>query len=223
MFSSFMNHHQPKIYSYPLLSYSPLPGKIPTKIVLPYNAQHATNYSHYKDTIIIDSDKRSTGSIAVDDNDDDDEAVTAKIANLDSHQVANNNNNHTSSSSTSSFPIPSHSWARMQSPYIYVQQVILRSIVLPWEKTLKLTDAFRGPLFEVFKLLEIINNHETNVTLSNLCLHIDNIKRQQKDSIFPEYNCLVLSPANFWRQNIHNFNRDNCLLSTIFQHHVSAL
>lgn len=34
-------------------------------------------------------------------------------------------------------------------PFIYVQQIILRSVVLPWGKDLQLTDAFRGPLFEV--------------------------------------------------------------------------
>lgn len=211
--------------SYPLLSFSPLPGKIPTKIVLPYNSQHATNYSHFKD--IIDDKRSSSGS-------DDDSDVQENVGKLhaDSNieeqlQFQENNSSSSSfsfssSSSFTSLPIPSHSWARNQAPFIYVQQIILRSMVLPWEKkNLYLTDAFRGPLFEVFKLLEIINNHETNVTLSNLCLHVDNIKRQHKDVLFPEYNCLVLSPANFWKQNIHNFNRDNCLLSTIFQHHVS--
>lgn len=104
---------------------------------------------------------------------------------------------------------------------MYVQQIILRSVVLPWKEGLALTDAFRGPLFEVFKLLEIVNNHETNVTLSNLCLHVENVKRSHKEPLFPEYNCLVLSPANFWRQNIHSFNKDNSLLGTIYQHHVS--
>jgi hypothetical protein len=123
---------------------------------------------------------------------------------------------------TTSLPMPINSWARNQPPFIYVQQVIMRSMVLPWNQDLLLlTDAFRAPLFEVFKLLEVISNHETNVTLSNLCLHVDTIKRTQKDVLFPEYNCLVLSPANFWKQNLHNFNKDNCLLSTIFQHHVS--
>lgn len=111
-------------------------------------------------------------------------------------------------------------WARLEPPFVYVQQIILRSVVLPWNKDLQLTDAYRGPLFEVFKLIEIINNHETNVTLSNFCLHVENVK---KGALFPEYNCLVLSPANFWRQNIHNFNKDNSLLATIYQHHVNSL
>jgi hypothetical protein len=232
MFSSSMIHHHTlsvcalaQLDSYPLLSFSPLPGKIPTKVVLPYNAQHATNYSQPKD--IVD-DKKSSDSGRVNDENND---VRENVENLHAADTFNekeeeeeqqHSQTNNSGISFSSFPVPSHSWARNQAPFIYVQQVILRSIVLPWERDLMLTDAFRGPLFEVFKLLEIINNHETNITLSNLCLHVDNIKRQHKDVLFPEYNCLVLSPANFWKQNIHNFNRDNCLLSTIFQHHVSV-
>lgn len=188
--------------SYPLLNFSPLPGKIPTKVVLPLNiAQHAAdnNSQHFKD---INFDKK---------NDDD--------------QVQDHNTLATQLNDSISFPSPSSSytWARMQPPFIYVQQVIMRSIVLPWSKEMNLTDAFRAPLFEVFKLLEIINNHETNVTLSNLCLHVDSVKRPQKDVLFPEYNCLVLSPANFWNQNIHNFHKDNCILGTIFNHHVRRI
>ena len=47
-----------------------------------------------------------------------------------------------------------------ESPAMYIQQVVLRSAVVPWEKDLSLFDAFRGPLYEVFNLLEIIQNYE---------------------------------------------------------------
>lgn len=174
---------------------------------MPLHAQHATNYTQlFKDTL---DDKKS-------DDEDQDHQHTLAAGKL--HSLVESQQN-----DSISFPSPSpstFSWARMQPPFIYVQQVIFRSIVLPWSNDSKITDAFRAPLFQVFKLLEIINNHETNVTLSNLCLHVDNIKRPQKDVLFPEYNCLVLSPANLWKQNIHNFNKDDCLLGTIFQHHV---
>lgn len=84
-----------------------------------------------------------------------------------------------------------------------------------------MTDAFRGPLHEVFKLLEIVNNHEDEklVTLSKVCLHVENVKRRTQQSIFPEYNCLTLSPANFWQQNPYEFNKDSNLLNTIFHYH----
>lgn len=187
--------------SYPLLNFSPIPGKIPTKVVMPYSVHRAVATNYSKEA--LDADKKS------------DESQQKPHAKAEADQVHNN------FSSSTFLPIPSLPWARAEPPFVYVQQIILRSVVLPWNKELALTDAFRGPLFEVFKLLEVINNHETNVTLSNVCLHVENVKRSHKEPLFPEYNCLVLSPANFWRQNIHNFNKDNCLLSTIYQHHVS--
>lgn len=180
--------------SYPLLNFSPLPGKIPTKVVLPYQNKGTHSSSNHSKETILDADKEN-----------DDESYK---------RFDTDHNNF------SSFPSPSLPWARSEPPFVYVQQILLRSIVLPWNEELLLTDAFRGPLFEVFKLLEIVNNHEKNVTLSNLCLHVENVKRSHKDVLFPEYNCLVLSPANFWKQNIHNFNKDNNLLETIYRHHV---
>lgn len=185
--------------SYPLLNFSPLPGKIPTKIVMPYD--QATTSSNFT-KVTTEADKKS-----------DDEKGDGS-PNTDMDHMHNN-------FSSSFLPIPSLPWARLEPPFVYVQQIMLRSIVLPWNNELALADAFRGPIFEVFKLLEIINNHETNVTLSNLCLHVENVKRSAKDVLFPEYNCLVLSPANFWRQNIHTFNKDNNLLGTIYKHHVN--
>jgi hypothetical protein len=195
-------------FSYPLLNFSPLPGKIPTKVVLPYSYDVAksstTKFVAENNPPSVTDKNRESNSGAFDRDEN-------NINNSDSYQLNN----------ISSLPIPSLPWAKNDAPFVYVQQIILRSVVLPWNnKDLALTDAFRGPLFEVFKLLEIISNHETNVTLSNLCLHVENVKRSHKESLFPEYNCLVLSPANFWKQNIHNFNRDTSLLNTIYQHHV---
>lgn len=202
------------IFSYPLLNFSPLPGKIPTKVVLPYAFDVAKSkiinnvVRDNPPSVITDKERESDSQTHNNDRDEN------NIHNSDSYQYNN----------ITSLPVPSLPWAKNDGgrPFVYVQQIILRSVVLPWNnKDLALTDAFRGPLFEVFKLLEIISNHETNVTLSNLCLHVENVKRSHKESLFPEYNCLVLSPANFWKQNIHNFNRDTSLLNTIYQHHVS--
>lgn len=47
-----------------------------------------------------------------------------------------------------------------ESPALYVQQVVLRTAVMPWAEDLSLSDAFRGPLFEIFNLLEIIQNYQ---------------------------------------------------------------
>lgn len=116
-------------------------------------------------------------------------------------------------------------WASID-PLIYIQQIVLRTSVVPWKKELQLTDAYRAPLHQVFKLLEIVRNHEdevSKVNLGNICLHIENVKMHLKDPVFPEYNCLILSPANFWQQNPQNFKKDTNLLSTIFHYHVSCI
>lgn len=60
----------------------------------------------------------------------------------------------------------------------------------------------------------------SKINLGHLCLHVENVKMLTKYPVFPEYNCLVLSPANLWQQNAQNFKKDSNLLSTIFHHHV---
>lgn len=165
------------LFRYPLFSpyFSPLPGKIPTKLILPYNYHSATLSKNF--TLIDDE--------------------------------------------TSEYFQDRESLPRWTSqlPFVYVQQIIMRAATLPHNNNNAMIDAFRGPLFEVFKLLEITRNHETNVSLSDVCFHVENVKRSDSEVLFPEYNCLVLSPANLWRQNLHNFKKDN-LLKTVFQHHV---
>lgn len=45
-------------------------------------------------------------------------------------------------------------------PFCYIQQVVLKVTVLPWEADLTLGDGFRAPLYESFKLLDIVRNYE---------------------------------------------------------------
>lgn len=47
---------------------------------------------------------------------------------------------------------------------LYIQQVMLRTGVVPWAEDLTLMDAFRGPLYEIFNLLEIIQNFQASET-----------------------------------------------------------
>lgn len=110
-----------------------------------------------------------------------------------------------------------------ETSVLYVQQVVLRVGVMPWTEDLTLMDAFRGPLYEVFNLLEIIQNYqhpETSKTLGQVCLHIEAVKKRngKKPEILPEYNCLVLSPANLWQQSMELFAQDTNLINTIFSY-----
>lgn len=48
------------------------------------------------------------------------------------------------------------------APYCYIQQVVLKVAVLPWDADLRLGDGFRAPLYESFKLLDIVRNYQDN-------------------------------------------------------------
>lgn len=47
-----------------------------------------------------------------------------------------------------------------QLPFSYIQQVTMKVAVMPWDNDMKLSDAFRGPLYEVFKVLEVVRNYQ---------------------------------------------------------------
>ncbi|KAK6639923.1 hypothetical protein RUM43_008200 [Polyplax serrata] len=110
-------------------------------------------------------------------------------------------------------------------PAIYIQQVVLKTGVSPWLKELIVSDAFRAPLYQVFPLLETIRNFQpenSTQSLSNLCLHVETVKLKSSEEgkkLLPEYNCLILSPANFWQQNGNTFQMDTNLMGTIFNYH----
>lgn len=112
----------------------PLPGTIPTKVILPYAAASSpaefTIFSTGNDEVIIEPEQ--TPSLT--------EPLTSTLFNF-------------------TFEPPPFPWARTE-PYIYVQQIVLRSQVIPWKSDMLLTDAFRATLHEIFKLLEIVRNHE---------------------------------------------------------------
>jgi len=59
-------------------------------------------------------------------------------------------------------------------------------------------------------------------TLGQVCLHIEAVKKRngKKPEILPEYNCLVLSPANLWQQSMELFAQDTNLINTIFSYQV---
>ncbi|XP_037887733.1 sterol regulatory element-binding protein cleavage-activating protein [Glossina fuscipes] len=171
---------------YPLINI-PLPGTIPTKIVLPFEGK----YNLYDGERSINSNYNYS-----------------MVKNL---FMTNN----------ASMYEPHFPWAQ-SSPILYVQQITLRASILPWIDEMQLMDAFRAPLYEVFKLLEIVRNHESvenQRTLDKICLRVDSAKRSQHEQLFPEFGCLILSPANLWAQNLQNFTGDTNILNTIFQYH----
>ena len=44
--------------------------------------------------------------------------------------------------------------------YAYVQQIYVRSAVIPWTADMQLVDALRGPFEVIFELIESISNYQ---------------------------------------------------------------
>lgn len=59
-------------------------------------------------------------------------------------------------------------------------------------------------------------------TLDQVCLHIEAVKKRngKKSEVLPEYNCLVLSPANLWQRSIELYAQDTNLINTIYSYQV---
>ncbi|KAL4717852.1 hypothetical protein ACJJTC_001001, partial [Scirpophaga incertulas] len=120
--------------------------------------------------------------------------------------------------------MPSFLWTK-DKPLIYVQQIVMKIGISPWNTNLKMWDAFRAPLHEAFRLLEAIRNHEepeTKSTLAHHCYQIESIKRRSNkvnvERVLPEYSCLLLSPANLWQQNIQSFSLDANIVNTVLKY-----
>lgn len=62
-------------------------------------------------------------------------------------------------------------------------------------------------------------------TLDQVCLHIEAVKKRngKKPEVLPEYNCLVLSPANLWQRSIELYAQDTNLINTIYSYQVRTL
>uniref|UniRef100_A0A6Q2YR78 Sterol regulatory element-binding protein cleavage-activating protein n=1 Tax=Esox lucius TaxID=8010 RepID=A0A6Q2YR78_ESOLU len=115
-------------------------------------------------------------------------------------------------------------------PVAYIQQVLVKAAVSPWDSTLVPVDVFRSPLGRIFTLLEEIRNHVHNDgsgvrSLEALCLHVTDLlpglRRMQ--AILPEHGCLLVSPGNYWKNQRELFDSDPDLLKTVHQHEPKGL
>ncbi|XP_073533186.1 sterol regulatory element-binding protein cleavage-activating protein [Phyllobates terribilis] len=115
-------------------------------------------------------------------------------------------------------------------PVSYIQQVLVKAVVSPWDKNFLAVDVFRSPLSRVFGLVEEIRNHvlrerSSETSLEDVCLQVTDLlpglkKLREK---LPEHGCLLLSPGNFWQNNRERFNQDPDLIRTIQQHEPKTL
>ncbi|XP_032415290.1 sterol regulatory element-binding protein cleavage-activating protein isoform X1 [Xiphophorus hellerii] len=115
-------------------------------------------------------------------------------------------------------------------PVAYIQQVLVKAAVSPWDGSLVPVDVFRSPLGKVFSLLEEIRNHVHSDgsgirSLEALCLQVTDLfpglRRMQ--SVLPEHGCLLVSPGNYWQNQRDLFDSDSDLLKTIQKHEPKGL
>lgn len=115
-------------------------------------------------------------------------------------------------------------------PVAYIQQVLVKAAVSPWDSSLVSVDAFRSPLGRVFTLLEEIRNHVHTDgsgvrSLESLCLQVSDLlpglRRMQ--TVLPEHGCLLVSPGNYWQNQRELFDADPDLLKTIQKHEPKGL
>lgn len=121
-------------FSYPLVNI-PLPGTIPTKIVVPLEANRSNSYG-------INEDLRHN-------------VLNSQMSHHQDNMNMYTKDHHNNLSSVFEAYF---SWAQ-RSPILYVQQIMVRASVMPWNEEMHLMDAFRAPLHEIFKLNDIIRNH----------------------------------------------------------------
>ncbi|KAK7067765.1 hypothetical protein SK128_017316, partial [Halocaridina rubra] len=117
-------------------------------------------------------------------------------------------------------PLPTPLWYQ-GPPRAYIQQIVVKSGVMPWQKGLTISDGYRGPLSTVFHLSQSVSNyqlhHNHSVTLGTECLLIEGVvkKIQSAGQVLPHYNCLMLSPADLWARNQYSFLQDSNVLATV--------
>lgn len=131
--------------SYPLMNI-PLPGTIPTKIVLPYEGRYTPLFGEKYNQSSAGAGAAGGGGTT----------LPPSSATTPLFEGGSSSGSGGSSGGGGSLP-----WAQ-SSPALYVQQITLRVSVLPWTDEMQLMDAFRAPLYEVFKLLEIVRNHQSS-------------------------------------------------------------
>ncbi|XP_060717403.1 sterol regulatory element-binding protein cleavage-activating protein isoform X2 [Tachysurus vachellii] len=112
------------------------------------------------------------------------------------------------------------------APVAYIQQVLVKAAVSPWDSSLVPVDVFRSPLGRVFSLLEEIRDHvNAERGLESLCLQVTDLlpglRRMQ--SVLPEHGCLLVSPGNYWQNRQDVFDSDPDILKTIQQHEPKGL
>ncbi|XP_077453989.1 sterol regulatory element-binding protein cleavage-activating protein [Stigmatopora argus] len=116
-------------------------------------------------------------------------------------------------------------------PVAYIQQVLVKAAVSPWDNSLVPVDVFRSPLGRVFALLDDIRNHVQADgasglrSLESLCLRVADLSPglRRMRPVLPEHGCLMVSPGNYWQNQREVFDADPDPLKSIQKHEPKGL
>ncbi|CAG5116411.1 unnamed protein product, partial [Candidula unifasciata] len=109
-------------------------------------------------------------------------------------------------------------------PVAYVQQIVLKSAVSPWHpQHMVVSDAFRAPLLSVFKIIQELDSFKMTVegkemSLADICYRVSEpVNAHHLQQLLPNYSCFIVSPANFWQQDVSKFSKDPEIINTIYR------
>ncbi|CAD5215973.1 unnamed protein product [Bursaphelenchus xylophilus] len=96
-------------------------------------------------------------------------------------------------------------------PGLYIQQIVLTANVDPWNSTECTPDiVIRAAILQTFRIREIAIDVKTDSSLfKNLCLQVNTDGRSE---------CLLLSPALIWNDDINKVKKDADIRRTIYKH-----
>ena len=62
------------------------------------------------------------------------------------------------------------------------------------------------------------------MSISDVCLHVhETLKSKKVKGLVPEYNCLIVSPANLWGMDRTKFEEDGQIMKTVFKQYGPVL
>ena len=68
------------------------------------------------------------------------------------------------------------------------------------------------------------SNESVAMSISDVCLHVhETLKSKKVKGLVPEYNCLIVSPANLWGMDRTKFEEDGQIMKTVFKQYGPVL
>lgn len=121
------------------------------------------------------------------------------------------------------------SWYSSGNRTAYIQQFFVKFHIASWNrKAIEKKKLIKASLFSTFSLLEEIKSFaiDDNISIKSDCFQVSNsvIKpRQHLKNMFPENDCLLISPASYWRNNKRFYAADQDVQRTINQYESKTI